>query len=193
MRGLSRTLAGAALTLAMAFGTVERAEAALLTIGFTGIDYGTTYTESGFTFVVNGTHTDAANEISFHNGGANPVDTTLVITFGGAAFSVASFELLEAFDNATFLGSNGGTVTVAAGTAPGIVQLGLQNVTSIVVSVFASGGGVADGGIVFDNLVVDAAPAAAATAVPEPTTLALLGAGLLGLAGTARRGRRAAN
>jgi hypothetical protein len=179
MERLMKTLFRAATLAALAaFCVAPRAsEAAIITITFNGINGAPTYSEAGVSFAVTGNHTDASNEMYFHDGGANPGDNDLLISFGGAAFSILSIDLLYAGDPATFTGNVGAPVSIAAGAASGTTAIGLLNVTSVSVE---TGGG----GLYFDNMVIDTAPRA--VAVPAPAALAVFGMGLLGLAGATR-------
>jgi hypothetical protein len=176
MKTLFRAATFAALA---AFCVAPRAsEAAIITITFDSINYATTYSEAGVSFAVTGNHTDASNAMYFHDGGANPGDNDLLISFGGAAFSILSIDLVGAYSTVTFTGNVGAPVTILAGAAAGTTAIGLLNVTSVSVEEGGSG-------LYFDNMVIDTAPQA--VAVPAPAALAVFGVGLLGLAGLTRR------
>ena len=171
---LQRCLTIGSFALATAsFGT---AQAAPIIIGFNTINGACGYSESGFNFQCSGNHTDASEELYFHDNGANPGDTNVTVTFGGKEFSLISLDLVAVYNALTITDNLGHTISFANGST-GNRNIGFANITSAIFSTAGSSGAI------LDNLMVDNSP----SAVPEPTTLALLGLGLLGFAASRRK------
>jgi len=164
---------GSFVLAAASFNSVH---AANITIGFNTINGACSYSESGFNFQCSGNHTDSYNQLWFHDGGANPGDTAVEMTFGGNMFSLMSMDIAYVYNDLTITDNLGRMIFFASGTN-GAFNIGLTNITS---AIFSTAG---DSGAILDNLMVDNSP----SAVPEPTTVALLGLGLLGFAASRRK------
>jgi PEP-CTERM motif len=179
------------------------AHAAPVTINFNTLGGGegstfTTYSESGFTvsaqsgswFVASGggSFGDPSPDI-----GAQP-SGTLAVTDGGGLFNFDSLDLgiFSADGGAadyTITGFSGGTAvytqmgSLSGSTAGTFVTLdGTDQSTSITSFTIALSGNPL--GVNVDNIDLNTVPA---SVTPEPSTLALFGTGILGLAGAARR------
>jgi hypothetical protein len=152
------------------------AQAAVVTIDFTGINSRGSYTEEGFTFTT-ARHTDRADQMYFHYDVANG-DSYLNVSYGGKAFSLLSYDAFFA-QGATVIGSNGRVISLAnVNSVIGVTTaIGLYNVTS---ASFRGNGG---SYMLFDNLKIE-------NTVPEPGTMALLGLAFAGLALFRRRSKR---
>jgi hypothetical protein len=152
--------------------------------------YGSTYQEEGFQLAATLLYTIRPNDqnrytgtTSFYNGNANGI--TIVTKVGGGAFSFDSIDL-DGFNNqaaaVTFIGTllNNSTTSLTFTTN---ATYGLQTFafTSAFDNVKSVSWTQASPFHSFDNIVVNA------TAVPEPTTVALLGLGLLGFAASRRK------
>lgn len=143
------------------------------------------YTESGMTFTSLGGHvhfnTIPGALFNHELGGSTPYE----ITFGGAAFNLISMDVVGlgtiAFGPSDWTSSTGGFVTVPASVGPFFFPaVGFTNVTSVLWDQITGGN------MAIDNLVFTPV-----TAVPEPSTLLLLGFGLAGLVGVRRKRKRA--
>ncbi|HEY9881758.1 MAG TPA: VCBS domain-containing protein [Leptolyngbyaceae cyanobacterium] len=115
----------------------------VFTIDFNAINGAASYSEDGFTFTATGNHTDSGNQLYWHDGGANPGDNDIIMSFGGAPFSILSMDILSQSGFQIF--TNNGTFTASqTGTN---IAVGLNNITT---ATFETN----DWGAIIDNLVV---------------------------------------
>lgn len=156
----------------------------------------TTYTESGYTVA------NSSGQWYFVDFFGNPAPSiyasttsSITVTDAGSLFDFSSVDLVNDVDSAsyTFAGYDGATeVYSVSGSIPtdpsgsGVFRTydsgeGSVDITSLVITIT---GATDDPNI--DNIVVNAAPVAT---TPEPSTIGLLGTGLLGFAGLLRRRR----
>lgn len=189
-------------TLVLAASTLA-AHATPVTIDFNGLPTSanqtafSTFTESGFTVSVQSGTFYVASGVGAFGDPQPDVFTqpsgTLVVTDGGGLFNFDSLDLgffnaAGGSENYTITGfSNGTSVYTQTGslsdsTSGTFLTLnGTHQSTSITSFTLALSGN--PNGIDVDNIGLNTVP----SAVPEPSTLALFGTGIIGLAGVARR------
>ncbi len=156
--------------------SANTASAVPITIDFDTISLSANYAEDGFSFNATGNHTDLGTSLFWHDGGANPGDNDIILTFGGNPFSILSLDIFS-FSNFSIVTSAGTFTAAATGTS---IPVNLLNITTATFETI--------GNTNIDNLVLD--NQAVAVAVAEPGPLALLGFGLTALGATAMRRRR---
>ena len=135
---------------------------------------------------------ESGNCIDMNGSGGNPQGQLQSnMTFAAGTY-LLSFDLIgsdrgnTASVTVTF-GDYGQTFTLAGGdTTTGIVVNQTVTLSSPGTLLFASDT-TGDEGLVLDDVVVSTPGATTTATTPEPTTLALLGTGMLGVAGTLRR------
>lgn len=114
------------------------------TIDFTGINTSALYVEDGFTFSATGNHTDASNELYWHDGGANPGDNDIIMSaVGGQTFSILSLDVV--FGPFSIV-TSAGTFSYTGGSATD-VAVNLVGISSAVFETDLSGA-------VIDNILV---------------------------------------
>jgi hypothetical protein len=146
------------------------AHATLVTVNFNGINQGTTFDAYGFHFQFTGNHTDSSTEVFFHDGGDNPGDNDLIVTFDGKPFSLISLTWTSG-QGMTVSGNDGQIVDVPNGPFGAERNIGIFNVVSATFETGESGSG-------FNLLVLDTDPP---QPVPEPGPLGLLTVGLVAI------------
>lgn len=149
------------------------------TINFNaGVSVPASYTESGMTFTSlfgagGHLHFDILPGALSNHDGTSCCSNPYEITFGGAAFNLISMDVVASSGPSDWTSSTGGLVTVPGSLGTFLFPAGFTNVTSVLWDQLPGSGTMS-----IDNLVFS---------VPEPSTLLLLGCGLVALAGVGRR------
>lgn len=169
-----------------------------------------TYTESGYTFTTGlNDHFDSNDFpgntvfpgglpfLVFHEAANNPTNNIVTLDFGGAAFDLLSFDLVDSAavrarnpvinPVMTIDGSDGSSLNNVAGFV-GTVDVGFLNVTSVTFDILINA--TAAGNVLLDNVVVRPAMGNP-NPVPLPATGLLLPFALGALALVGRRRRQA--
>lgn len=182
-------------------------------IDFNGVqDYKplTTYTQNGFSVTADqgpwmyGGYFGGGNIYAFAAGANAYLESSVIVSYGGSAFTLSSLDLANDVGIANYAieGFDGSQLAYAiSGTLPtdpiGYAVLRTYGtgysdtpITSLLIGENLVGGAPSWGAyddVTIDNIMVNAPITAPVAATPEPSSFALLGTGMLGLAGIVKR------